>query len=699
MLTTNKTIKYHFSSFYDTVMKKCDLHIHTVSTPSDAAFTFSLDILEDYVRKMQLDVIAVTNHNVFDKDQYREIKERLADKVVLPGIEVDLEGGHILVITDNDDASVNDFCSKCEQIHTLIPDAKTDITFEQFHAVFTDFSKYVLIPHYDKSPRVSAEVITKFNNDILAGEVTSVKKFIYIQKDATERLSPVCFSDMRIKNTLTEDKYSTNHTFLDINEVNVHSLRFCFMDKSKVALTKDNGNDLFQIFSNGQLLSTGLNIMYGKRSSGKSFTLNRIAERYGDRAKYIKQFELLKLSDGSAQQFEDDIRIRQQQKVDEYFLPFRNVVNDIVQVKSKEDEATELKNYAKALKDCANEVGRMDAFSKTKLFNANQYNEVKTDEIEKLIKSVKDLIETVAYREIVERYLPMDSLKALMKELIETYQSLVMENAYKKRANAMIVDVRNALQQRSATPRIPDIDIYQILVNEVKREKFENIAKCIKCPCVINMDKVGHFTIKVHTRQFRNATDAKTAYNKQCSLAVAFEEYNNPLKYVEKLIAANIDSNQIYRLFVGVEYDTLNASGLKVSGGERSEFNFIQKIQDAVLSDILIIDEPESSFDNIFLKNEVNKFIKEMAEMMPVVVSTHNNTIGSSIKPNYILYTEKSIEDNKPVFTVYSGFPTSPKLKDTNGNEVENYNITLDSLEAGEEAYKERKDIYETLKN
>lgn len=680
-------------------MKKCDLHIHTVATSSDADFTFSLDVLEDYVLKMKLDVIAVTNHNIFDKEQYRDIKERLSGNVVLPGIEVDLEHGHILVITDNDDASVNDFCSKCQQIHALIPDNKTTITFEQFQAVFTDFSKYVFIPHYDKSPSLRSDVIAKFNNDILAGEVTSVKKFIYIQKDATERLVPVCFSDIRIKNTLTEDKYSTNHTFLDINEVNVRSLRYCFMDKSKVALTKENGNDLFQIFSNGQLLSTGLNIIYGKRSSGKSYTLDKIAKRYGDRAKYIKQFELLKLSDGSAQQFEDDIRIRQQQKVDEYFLPFRNIVNDIVQVKSKEDETTELNNYAKALKDCANEVGRMDAFSKTKLFNAAQYNEVKVDEISKLIKSVKDLIETVAYREMVERYLPMDSLKALLKELIETFQNLVMENAYKKRANAMIVDVRNALQQRSATPRIPDIDIYRILVNEEKRHKFDTITKCIKRPHVINTDKVGHFTIKVHTRPFRNASDAKTAYNKQCSLADAFEDYNNPLKYVEKLISANIDSNQIYKLFVGVEYDTLNASGLKVSGGERSEFNFIQKIQDAILSDILIIDEPESSFDNLFLKNEVNMFIKEMAEMMPVVVSTHNNTIGSSIKPNYILYTEKSIVDNKPVFSVYSGFPTSPKLKDTKGNEVDNYNITLDSLEAGEEAYKERKDIYETLKN
>lgn len=149
-------------------MKKCDLHIHTIATPSDATFTFSLDVLENYVQKMQLDVIAVTNHNIFEISQYQEIRSRLANIIVLPGIEVDLDGGHILVIGDNDDVSVGDFKSKCEQIHTLIPDEKTDITFDQFHGVFTDFSKYVLIPHYDKSPKLNIEVIRKLGRDILA---------------------------------------------------------------------------------------------------------------------------------------------------------------------------------------------------------------------------------------------------------------------------------------------------------------------------------------------------------------------------------------------------------------------------------------------------------------------------------------------------------------------------------------------------
>lgn len=47
-------------------MKKCDFHIHTVPTISDSAFTFSLNALKGYVEKMELDAIAITNHNVFD---------------------------------------------------------------------------------------------------------------------------------------------------------------------------------------------------------------------------------------------------------------------------------------------------------------------------------------------------------------------------------------------------------------------------------------------------------------------------------------------------------------------------------------------------------------------------------------------------------------------------------------------------------
>lgn len=58
-------------------MKKIDLHIHTVKTISDSDFTFSLDVFKGYVAEARLDVVAVTNHNVFDASQFREIQQQL----------------------------------------------------------------------------------------------------------------------------------------------------------------------------------------------------------------------------------------------------------------------------------------------------------------------------------------------------------------------------------------------------------------------------------------------------------------------------------------------------------------------------------------------------------------------------------------------------------------------------------------------
>ena len=83
-------------------MKKCDLHVHTIKGVSDSAFDFSMDVLKGYVRILNIDVIAITNHNLFDYGNYMAIVNELTSTTVLPGIEVDLEGGHILLIANND---------------------------------------------------------------------------------------------------------------------------------------------------------------------------------------------------------------------------------------------------------------------------------------------------------------------------------------------------------------------------------------------------------------------------------------------------------------------------------------------------------------------------------------------------------------------------------------------------------------------
>ena len=58
-------------------MKKIDLHTHTISTVSDYAFDFDLSKVTEYVDKLKIDALAITNHNVFDMKQYNEIRNSL----------------------------------------------------------------------------------------------------------------------------------------------------------------------------------------------------------------------------------------------------------------------------------------------------------------------------------------------------------------------------------------------------------------------------------------------------------------------------------------------------------------------------------------------------------------------------------------------------------------------------------------------
>jgi hypothetical protein len=79
---------------------------------------------------------------------------------------------------------------------------------------------------------------------------------------------------------------------------------------------------------------------------------------------------------------------------------------------------------------------------------------------------------------------------------------------------------------------------------------------------------------------------------------------------------------------------------------------------------------------------------------------THNNTVGASIQPDYIAYTQKEIVDGEIKYKIFSGYPSNKQLKTKEGELIDNYNIMLNCLEAGKEAYFERRTkSYEILED
>ena len=673
-------------------MKKIDLHIHTKASTKEPAYVFSLPKLKEYVEKLTIDCIAITNHNLFDLQQFNEISAQLGI-TVFPGIEIDLENGHLLLISEN--RELDDFQSKCNQVYNLIQ-SNTDLTIHLFKSIFSDLQKYLLIPHYDKNPAISPAIIEQLRPYITSGEVTCAKKFKYCINDSSS-LVPVLFSDLRLTEQMTE--FSPRQTFINTDENSFSAIKMCLNDKYKVFLHHSEGHHFFQIFEDGQKLSTGLNIILGERSTGKTYTLKKIEHSHKN-VKHIKQFELLETDEENDKKNFDKLLTTKQSGVSELFLKeFKEVVDDVVKIERIESEI-QVENYLTSLLKVAADEERKDIYSRCTMYNESKFIETSSETLKKLVSATELLIDNTEYRTLIDLHISKDSLQHLIVDLMKKYEEEQEKNLKKLWVNSLVTEIQRELQSSTAFEYVKDIDFYKILLEKEKLKKFENIVAHIKKEKIIEQTNIRKFKIVASTRKYTGAQELLDQCGTKMVFSDVFPLYESPIEFLEELKKKEpLPKTELYKYFVVIKYQILNEYGVGVSGGERSEFNLLDKIQDAHHYDLLLIDEPESSFDNLFLKNEVNEQIRQISKTVPVVVVTHNNTVGASIKPDYILYTKREIVNGKAIYKIFSGNPSDSKLKTINGEEINNYDIMLNCLEAGNLAYNERSQSYEILKN
>lgn len=675
-------------------MKKIDFHIHTKTSVLDSHFEFCQSKLNEYIETAKLDCIAIVNHNLFDKAQFEGILSQISVPA-FPGIEVDLEKGQILVISDGTD--LDGFEDNCDQVSVKCPNVGDNIDLAEFKDIFGDLAKYILIPHYEKKPALDAETLKKLSPHVTAGEVSSPKKFMYCIK-SDERLVPVYFSDCRIRSDLSP--LPTRQTFLGCGEVSFSAIKECLRDKSKVALSKHDGNKLFQVFQNGQQLSTGLNVVLGDRSSGKTYTLEAIKEQF-PYAHHIEQFALVaRNKDEDKKKFNTYLSHKQGLFSKDYLLGLQHVIEDILYVDLEEDERT-VDQYVSSLLGFAKETEKHDAFSKARLYSEDYFPDRNQKGLEDLIASTQNLINNVEFKEIVDKHIERENLRALYVDLMGNYAAREEAQLKKKWVNDLTRDIKGKLQLKSAAPKIADVDLYNVALNKRKVQKFITVAKLAQNSRTPLRKQKRGFTVVAEVGPFCRAGELKSVIKRQVSFKKAFDVYGDSYNFLQALksIGDPVMPADFSKFFVKIDYRILNKDGFDASGGERSEFFLLDEIEGANENDMLLIDEPESSFDNNFLKEDVNSIIKELSKNMPVVVVTHNNTIGASIKPDYLLCTRKELEEGQISWRTYAGYPTSKVLTSPDGKELSTWDVMMGNLEAGSAAYEERKQSYENLKN
>lgn len=674
-------------------MKKIDLHIHTKKSVSDHDFDFSIENLKAYIKVRKIDCIAITNHNLFDMEQFNYIKSSL-DIVVYPGVEVDLEKGHLLVIAPLE--NISDFSSECKRLEERIISENDYISYEEFRSIFSNTDNYLLIPHYKKRPVLNDDIIRLFNGEITAGEVKNHRDFGMIVKDK-EKLVPVLFSDIRVASDIKD--FSFRQTYINTEELELNDIKHCLKDRNKVCLNKEGKHELFQILEDGFVASNGLNVILGERSSGKTVTLNKIKNTF-ENVKYIPQFSLIeKDEEKETAVFKEKIKINKQCLAEKYLKEFKSVVDDVVNIDSVEDGKC-IDNYLSSLLKYAQESDRLDSYSKTKIFTEDNFEINNLDSLKKLISAVNLILDNKEYEFIINKHINRNSLKLLLKDLILEYRLRYKDNLYKKQVNSSLQSMQANLSMKTSITQPLSCDLKEIYKNSKKIEKFNILVNQLKIEKDIANEELYDFTIQAISRPMTTASDIKKTYGKQASFTHPYKHYKNGFDYLKALKEmSTIPDTELYKLFIKIDYKILNQYNLEVSGGERSEFNLLNELSKASNYDMLLIDEPESSFDNIFLNDSVNSMLKKISQNMPVFVVTHNNTIGESIRPDYIIYTKRNIVNREAKFEIYGGYPTSKYLQSVTGDKIKNFNAIMGSLEGGLDVYEERKRDYEILRD
>ena len=668
-------------------MIKVDFHIHTISTIKDADFDFDIDVLNQYINEMEIDCIAITNHNVFDKKQYEEIRRCVKAKV-FPGMEVDIENSHLLLICNG--SCVEELEKASFQLKSLIVDENSYISFDEFKNIFPNYGEYILIPHYKKKPRMQQTTIDKFNDMIKCGEVPNSKKFSVVIKDKNS-LIPVVFSDFRPG---SGEPMPSRFTYINCLNDGFSNIKCSIEDRNKVKVTRNSVTEEIEYMPDGATISNRLNIILGTRTSGKTYNIKKIRQAFdNDSCLYVPQFSLI--GDAEDSKFNDLIKKECNSISDAYYSNFKSLVNKLLTIDIEEEENT-LEEQLNGLLDYA-EKANIDAFAKTRIFSEIQYNVDTTNTAIETIKSLVNIYKTKWHKDIIEKYIDKEQLKKLIREMIDKRKEEKKQIVLERCTNEAILMVKKALNKKSSANTPDSMDLISIFRNKKIIEKANNIFKNIKEERKIDTQDLQLFNVDIKTNEYNSVKELKDNMSTSVSLKPIFDEYykkNNLYKYIVELNKLGINRNNICKSIVNIKYDVKNQIGESPSGGEKAEFNLLKEINNAYKYDALLIDEPEASFDNPFINDNIVDVIKDIAEKTTVCISTHNSTLAMMLNPDKIIYTE----NNKGEHKIYYGTMGDKTFKSTDGEEVISYDKILNVLEAGKKAYEEKRHKYDSFK-
>ena len=705
---------------------KIDFHCHTKSMKQGETEKRNIDS-KRFVEKINdanVKIVAITNHNEFDKKQYEEfVQEANESFQIWPGIELDIKDdeteAHLIIISNPN--CLNEFETS---INNLIGDNDKSTFIANIEDVLNEFNNkdVIYIGHYiGKKKMLSTKMVELIEKTI------EEKYRLFLEPSNYKTLSVMSDNGFRaIMGSDVQDweKYSSINLpelklevdsfnqFLLLAKKDVTAINTLLQKKEKkdidISIKLKNKKVINQTIP----IYNDINVIFGLKGTGKSCIIDGLCD------KYIK--DGIDCSIYRAKDVDDTIKSMQTINDNEKFeVEFDlNILSKFIEKisKWKDNNPTSLRNYIEYIETKDNNKNKK-RLGITKLKPVKNNSTEKYDEYLEKRKTIDNIINEYEDNNLDEFLEDNDKniLREINNKIYIRYDSFTKEEYIKYKSielsNNCITKIKEKADLLSSSKSVPNsTGFFEFAKNRLTlKNETNNILKLLRETKKIEGEKIGNldedkevFLRKEYKTFFDNETGFKFGQTATTLKSVLKTLKNINKKSLEdvneyiKLLNQDLKDNNIQATdFIGIKKYFINNKG---EGYEHSVGQRIMIIIDRDLfenKEVYILDEPERSLGNNFINDVVLPRINELAKLKKtIIIATHNANIAVRTLPFVSILKEYT----KGEYKTYIGNPFVNKLiNQDNENDFKNWkDESIRVLEGGNEAFYDREDVYES---
>jgi ABC-type multidrug transport system ATPase subunit len=710
---------------------KIDIHVHTKKTKQgDSPFReVTPERFSEILLSTDVKIVAITNHNVFDIEQYEQILKQVDGAIqVWPGIELDIEDddgrAHLIVIVSPDKKT--EFYDAVISVTEGFNPDDFIITLNDVAACFDGLCPIYVAHYLQKKPD-----ITENGLKILSELTTNTKRII---KEAANSISAGIFiahghASIYGSDIQNWEEYPSVATKLPELRLPVDSFEhFCLLLEKDVSTIntvisrKQNDTLLLRPFEDNTEITLNpfndINVIFGPKGTGKTKILEAIARYYSSNGVQASVFESAK--DKLVDKY--DVKGK---RITKNLNPFgvNYCTDEIKRIKSaRETDITNINNYLEYF----NSESRNKNAKKIKIKDIPALGVTKPkksfSEYKKAFEKISDMINFLSTNEPVAEVSSEQRIKSIVSQLSELSADLKKQSwfHFSEWKSIELTNSASRLFRDEVAKKIgsltkpPDTGFRQFAENRlgIKRDARE-ICKNMAMAIEDDVEVVGSLgpdkgelkcvtSFCFHDGIIRDSNYSPLKGPKKGSLA----NFAKTMKDIESSALSDdlfdhvseLNSNEdidaiesVYELLLFWRRFTLAGEVYTPSTGERSMLSLHGEL--AEKKDVYILDEPERSLGNEYINDVIIPLINDKARQgKKVFISTHDANIAVRTLPYNSIYRCH----DKGGYSTYVGNPFSNSLicQEDPGKTLDWKKISMKTLEGGETAFGERGKIY-----